>query len=155
MLSKPENGWTTFELSKNKYSLSYLTDVSMDWLNAAINGLKNYRPFSVDGFLEPDRMICTVSFWNIHIFTDFDENEAMNVEDYNYETIHINMIEFCEKLYNDVNNNLQEWINWFCDDEIDLKEREKELKKKLSELRLLIDEKKDEDTTGSVPNATI
>lgn len=144
MLSKPENGWTTFELSKNKYSLSYLTDVSMDWLNAAINGLKNYRPFSVDGFLEPDRMICTVSFWNIHIFTDFDENEAMNVEDYNYETIHINMIEFCEKLYNDVNNNLQEWINWFCDDEIDLKEREKELKKKLSELRLLIDEKKDD-----------
>ena len=144
MLSKPENGWTTFELSKNKYSLSYLTDVSMDWLNAAINGLKNYRPFSVDGFLEPDRMICTVSFWNIHIFTDFDENEAMNVEDYNYETIHINMIEFCEKLYNDVNNNLQEWINWFCYDEIDLKEREKELKKKLSELRLLIDEKKDD-----------
>ena len=144
MLSKPENGWTTFELSKNKYSLSYLTDVSMDWLNAAINGLKNYRPFSVDGFLEPDRMICTVSFWNIHIFTDFDENEAMNVEDYNYETIHINMIEFCEKLYNDVNNNLQEWINWFCDDEIDLKEREKELKKKLSELRLLIYEKKDD-----------
>ena len=144
MLRKPENGWTTFELSKNKYSLSYLTDVSMDWLNAAINGLKNYRPFSVDGYLEPDRMICTVSFWNIHIFTDFDENEAMNVEDYNYETIHINMIEFCEKLYNDVNNNLQEWINWFCDDEIDLKEREKELKKKLSELRLLIDEKKDD-----------
>ena len=144
MLSKPESGWTTFELSKNKYSLSYLTDVSMDWLNAAINGLKNYRPFSVDGFMEPHRMICTVSFWNIHIFTDFDEDEAMNAEDYNYETIHINMIEFCEKLYNDINDNLQEWINWFCDDEYDLKEREKELKKKLSELRLLIDEKKDD-----------
>ena len=144
MLSKPENGWTTFELSKNKYSLSYLTDVSMDWLNAAINGLKNYRPFSVDGFMEPDRMICTVSFWNIHVFTDFDEDEVMNEEDYNYETIHINMIEFCEKLYHDINDNLQEWINWFCDDEHDLKEREKELKKKLSELRLLIDEKKDD-----------
>ena len=144
MLSKPENGWTTFELSKNKYSLSYLTDVSMDWLNAAIKGLKNYRPFSVDGFMEPDRMICTVSFWNIHVFTDFDEDEVMNEEDYNYETIHINMIEFCEKLYHDINDNLQEWINWFCDDEHDLKEREKELKKKLSELRLLIDEKKDD-----------
>lgn len=143
MLSKPESGWTNFELSKNLYSLSYLTDVSIDWLDSAIDGLKNLKPFVVRGFLEPSRMICTVSYWNTHIFVEDDDDEELKTENSNYEIVHINMLDFCKKLYEDINSNLQSWIDWFCDEEIDLNKRKDELVKKLDELKQLIESKKE------------
>lgn len=143
MLSKPKNGWTDFELGKNSYKLSYLTDVSIDWLDSAIDGLKNTKPFVVRGFLEPLRVMCVVSFWNVHLFVESDEDDVLDTNESNYEIIHMNMIEFCKHLYNDINDNLQEWINWFCDDEYDLEKREKELIKRLEKLRDLIDKQKE------------
>ena len=143
MLSKPKSGWTEFKLDKTSYSLSYLTDVSMCWLDSAINGLKDLKPFVVHGFLEPWRMMCVVSFYNIHLFVEDEDNEALDPNESNYEIIHMNMLEFCEHLYNDIKDNLKEWVNWFCDDETDLDKREKELNKKLEELRKLIDKQKE------------
>ena len=143
MLSKPKSGWTEFKLDKTSYILSYLTDVSMSWLNSAINGLKDLKPFVVHGFLEPLRMICVVSFYNIHLFVEDEDNEVLDPNESNYEIIHMNMLEFCEHLYNDIKDNLKEWVNWFCDDETDLEKREKDLNKKLEELRKLIDKQKE------------
>ena len=54
----------------------------------------------------------------------------------------MNMLEFCEHLYDDIKDNLKEWVNWFCDDETDLEQREKDLNKKLEELKKLIDKQK-------------
>lgn len=143
MFNKPESGWTEFKLGKNAYSLSYLTDVSIDWLDAAIDGLKNLRPFTVRGFLEPSRLICTVSYWNTHLFIEDEDNIELKVEDSNYEIVHINMVDFCEKLYNNINSNLQDWVEWFCDEDIDLDKRKNELTKKLDELKQLITKQKD------------
>ena len=42
--------------------MSYLTDVANTWLVQAIHGLKTMDVFSVHGFSEPGRMICTVSY---------------------------------------------------------------------------------------------
>ena len=125
MLSKPKNGWTDFELGKNSYKLSYLTDVSIEWLDSAIDGLKNIKTFTVSGFLEPWRVICVVSFWNVHLFVESDEYDVLDPVQSNYDIVHMSMIDFCEHLYNDINANLKEWINWFCDDELDLKKRKK------------------------------
>ena len=36
------------------------------------NGLKDLKPFVVHGFLEPWRMMCVVSFYNIHLFVEDD-----------------------------------------------------------------------------------
>lgn len=143
MLSKSKNGWTDFELGNNSYKLSYLTDVSIAWLDSAIDGLKNTKPFVVRGFLEPWRVIGVVSFWNVHLFVESDEDDVLDPAESNYAIIHMSMIEFCEQLYNDINNNLEEWVNWFCDDEHDLVMRKKELVKKLEELRKLIDMQKE------------
>jgi len=142
MLSKPKSGWTTFSLVNNEYDLSYLTDVALEWIEQAIHGLETLHPFTVHGFLEPGRMICVVSYWNIHIFVEDDENVPLNKEDNHYETIHMTMIDFCEILYNDIKENIVEWIDWFCDDRYDLKKREIEINKKLDKLHKLIDEKK-------------
>lgn len=64
MLGKPLHGWSSLILEENKYELSYLTDVSLEWLDSAIDGLKNLKPFAVRGFLEPKRIICVISYWN-------------------------------------------------------------------------------------------
>ena len=53
----------------------------------------------------------------------------------------MNMLEFCEHLYNDIKDNLNEWIDWFCD-ETDLDKREIELNKKLDRLKKLIDKQR-------------
>ncbi len=143
MLGKPKSGWTTFSLTNNEYDLSYLTDIALEWIEQSIHGLETLHPFIVHGFLEPGRMLCVVSYWNIHIFVEDDENVSLNKEDSNYETIHMTMIDFCELLYNDIKENKDEWINWFCDDECDLKKREKDINDGLDKLQKLINEKKE------------
>lgn len=142
MLSKPKNGWTTFSLISNEYSLSYLTDVALEWIEQAIHGLETLHPFTVYGLLEPGRMMCVVSYWNIHIFVEDEENVPLNKEECDYETIHMTMIEFCEFLYNDIKENIDEWINWFCYDGYDLKKRETDINEGLEKLHKLIDEKR-------------
>ena len=140
MLSKPDSGWSIFQLGKCDYHLSYLTDVPTTWLDNAIYGLENLTPFSVYGYLEPDRVICTVSFWNSYVYAEGDDNIPIDVNGTHFESVHISMLDFCESLYNDINANIDEWVEWLCDDDIDLDERKKLLEEKLEKLNSMIDE---------------
>ena len=99
MLSRPEDGWTYFQPGKeNRYRLSYLTDVAVDWLTQAIHGLETMDVFSVHGFSEPGRMVCTVSYWSCYVIFE-DDGPAPACEEITH--LHINMIEFCKKLCSD------------------------------------------------------
>ena len=81
MLTKPYYGWTDFSLEGTSvYGLSYLDDIAFEWLDQAIHGLETMLPFCVKGFLEPGRMLCTVSFWNCHIVIEDDEREPLKKE---------------------------------------------------------------------------
>lgn len=74
MLTKPKNGWTDFNLlGCDTYSLSYLDDIAFDWIKQAIYGLQTMLPFCVRGFLEPNRFICVVSYYNCYIIVSDDE----------------------------------------------------------------------------------
>ena len=107
MLSRPEAGWSQFSLDDQLFSLSYLTNVPCDWLDQAIHGLETLAPFSVHGFCEPGRLICTVSYRNCHIiFEDEDQESAQ------WHIAPISMIEFCQNLYDDLSNNLDAWSKW-------------------------------------------
>ena len=100
MLSRPEDGWTYFQPGKeNRYRLSYLTDVAVDWLTQAIHGLETMDVFSVHGFSEPGRMVCTVSYWSCYVIFE-DDGPAPVCEDITH--LHINMIEFCKRLCRDI-----------------------------------------------------
>ena len=111
MLTAPDAGWTDFKLGskETRYSLSYLTDIAVEWLDQAIHGLETLEPFSVHGFCEPGRMICTVSYWNCYIIFEGDDRNDKCESVY---TVHENMIEFCRKLYSDIDSNLEEWVHW-------------------------------------------
>ncbi len=146
MLSKPDSGWSLFELGNVRCQLSYVTDVAVDWMESAIEGLRKCKPFAVHGFLEPDNMICVVSDFNSHIFVEADDDIELDPSKCQHQTVHISKIEFCEKLYEDIESNFEDWVTWFSDDEEDgLPKRREELSKLLSELKEEIEKAKAED----------
>lgn len=111
MLSEPSYGWTTFLLSEDKeYELGYLTDVAIEWLAQAIHGLETMDVFSVHGFCEPGRMICTVSYWSCYVMVE-DEDRNPPLPDSIIQH-HISMIDFCKTLYADISENLDAWAYW-------------------------------------------
>ena len=150
MLSKPDAGWTDFKLKDKSYALSYLTAVPFEWLSQAIHGLETMLPFTVHGFSEPGRMLCTVSYWNCYIVFSDDEAYEVEAEDVRTEYINKNMIEFCEDLHRDISGNIDEWCKWFTDYEAETEEEEQafyadiksQLEELLEKLAALIREKK-------------
>lgn len=106
MLTKPHYGWTEFKLEGiSEYSLSYLNNIVFEWLDQAIHGLETLKPFCLEGFLEPNRFLCIVSYWNCHIITEYDDKEPLEDGDITSEYSHINMIQFCQALLEQLNLN--------------------------------------------------
>ena len=151
MLSTPEYGWTRFQLGqKESYRLSYLTDVANEWLGQAIHGLETLDVFSVHGFCEPGRMVCTVSYWSCYVILE-DDGPAPICEGVNH--LHVSMIDFCRQLYADISGDLDAWAHWDDDaleDELDendgrtledlVQERRSGIQEKLDRLKSLIEE---------------
>jgi hypothetical protein len=150
MLGKPENGWALFQLGSKEtaYDLSYVTDVAMEWLGQAIHGLQTLDVFSVHGYCEPGRMVCTVSYWCCYvIFEEDDRNPACH----GVHQLHVSMLDFCKQLHQDISENLDDWVHWDGDGEdadaaaraaFDL--REKTLHEKLNELKSLIEQRQED-----------
>ncbi len=155
MLSKPEDGWTDFQLGSmdTAFCLSYLTDVAVEWLDQAIHGLETLDVFSVHGFCEPGRMVCTVSYWNCYLIFEGDDRDHVCES---VQTVHVSMIDFCRRLYEDISANLEDWVHW-DDGEIEsslgmdegyepdaferaIAERRKTIKVRLDRLKQLINE---------------
>lgn len=144
MLTKPVNGWSDFQLEGTSvYGLSYLDDIAFEWVEQAIHGLETMSPFCVKGFMEPNRFLCLVSFWNCHIVCEDDERYPLNKDDVINEYSHTSMLQFCEYLYNDINQNIDEWVSFTDYEDIDVKERKNVLTQKLARLRKLISEREE------------
>lgn len=142
MLTKPINGWSDFQLENTSlYGLSYLDDIAFEWVEQAIHGLETMLPFCVKGFLEPYRFLCTVSYWNCHIICENDERYPLRDADVSMEYSHTNMLKFCEYLYNDIKQNLDEWVSFIDYGKIDVQQRREQLTQKLARLKELIAEK--------------
>ena len=154
MLSKPDCGWTTFQLGSENtaYCLGYLTDVAMEWLDQAIHGLETEDVFSVHGFCEPGRMVCTVSFWNCYVIFEGDGKDDVCESVY---TVHVSMLDFCKQLYADIAGNLDAWVRWedFEEEEEPDPEsadaRSQELQRRLDTLKQLIDARAEDYEDGA------
>ena len=154
MLTKPEYGWSDFRLpGTSSYPLSYLNDIAVHWLEEAIHGLEALTPFCVKGFMEPDRFLCLVSYWNCHIICEPDEREPFESEDVTHELSHTNMLEFCKLLCQDIRENLDEWVSFlpYMDEEelIERQKRKQMMEALLSRLEELI-AKRTEDFGGNI-----
>lgn len=144
MLMKPKARWTEFQLEGcSSYYLSYLDDIAFEWINQAIWSLETMKPFCVKGFLEPYRFLCTVSYWNFHIIVENEKTVPIPKEDIHYQIAHINMIEFCQNLYEDILNAFNEWVYFtdIVDDNYNAEEKSQLLSEKLDKLKALILEK--------------
>lgn len=144
MLTKPKAGWTDFHLEGcGIYGLSYLDDIAFEWLEQAIFGLETMNPFCVKGFLEPNRFLCTVSYWNCHIIVEDDERYPLDSDDVINEFSHTSMIEFCKYLYEDISMYIDEWASFVDYREDDIENKKSILKQKVDKLQCLIAEKEE------------
>ena len=146
MLTKPDCGWSDFSLDGTSvYPLSYLDDIPFEWLDEAIHGLEILNPFCVKGFMEPGRFICVVSFGNCHIICEDEDKYPLNRKNIIHEISHTSMLQFCQQLYDDISENLDDWAcwdeyGWDDDSEFDFETNKEELIKKLARLKELIAE---------------
>ena len=63
MLTKPVSGWSDFHLEgTSEWGLSDLDNITFDRLEQANRSLETLSPFCLKGFLEPNRLLCTVSY---------------------------------------------------------------------------------------------
>lgn len=147
MLTKPKNGWTIFSLEGTYgYELSYLDDIALEWLDQAIFGLETMKPFCVKGFLEPLRFLCVVSYWNCHILIEEDGHYPIRADSVHHEVSYTSMLEFCQYLYEDINQYFDEWVDfveYMYFQESDRENKQILLKDKLNKLQKLIIEKKE------------
>ena len=142
MLTKPDAGWSDFQLDGTSiYGLSYLDDIASDWLEQAIHGLETMNPFCVKAYMEPGRFLCVVSYYNCHIICENEEKRLLNKEDIETEYSHTSMIDFCKFLYNDIHEYIDEWTTFVDYGEFDFEEHKKELENKLERLKNLITER--------------
>ena len=154
MLGKPEYGWALFQLGspETAYGLSYLTDVAMEWLDQAIHGLRTMDVFSVHGYCEPGRMVCTVSYWCCYVIFE-DDGPAPACQ--NVHQLHVNMLDFCRKLHQDISEHLDAWVHWDDHEEATeeaeiaaSRQREAALREKLGELNGLINQRQEDFEEG-------
>ena len=141
MLTKPEGGWSDFSLDgRSLYTLGYLDNIPFEWLDEAIHGLETLNPFCVKGFMEPGRFICVVSFWNCHIICEDEDKDPLIPQNTRHEISHTSMLQFCQQLYDDISENLDDWACWDYDSELDFDTNKEELIIKLARLKELIAE---------------
>ena len=145
MLTRPEYGWSDFNLDGTSvYHLSYLDNIPFNWLDEAIHGLEILNPFCVKGFMEPGRFICVVSFWNCHIICEEEDGAPLPPKNTIHEISHTSMLQFCQQLYDDISENLDDWACWDTydpdDSEFYFDTNKEELIKKLARLKELIAE---------------
>ena len=141
MLTKPDCGWSDFSLDGTSvYPLSYLDNIPFEWLDDAIHGLETLKPFCVKGFMEPGRFICVVSFWNCHIICEDEDRDPLDPQNTIHEISHTSMLQFCQQLYDDISENLDDWACWDYDPELDFDTNKEELIIKLARLKELIAE---------------
>lgn len=137
MLTRPRVGWSLFTLDEYyACSISYLSDVPMDWLDQSIMGLKSKTAFTVFGYLEPGRIFCKVD--KDFCYVAFNDDDESDMVDY-VARIDLTMLDFCQKLHDDIEKHIDAWAGWMyfsCDEAIN--ERKVILERKLDELQSLI-----------------
>ena len=131
MLSKPQNGWTVFSLGESCYSLSYLSNIPLEWLERAIFGLETLLPFEVYGHCEPGKMVCTVDFSECRIVFEDDKHHK---KDSYFEIAPVHMLDFCKTLHEDISAHIEDWAKWNSS----YNSSKEEIQSRLDRLQMLI-----------------
>jgi len=133
MLTKPEDGWSNLQIEDFSERASYMTDIPNECLNVFINALQNNTPAVVFFDAEGWDFHLVASYYCSYIIVDKDDAKLFTVKK--------NIYALAKELYDDINNNLDDWTNWYLDKN-DTKEERSEYRKgletKLSQLNMEI-----------------
>lgn len=133
MLSKPKNGWSTFELGGFRGRCSYITDVPLNCLDAFICSLKYNIPASVFFDEEGSEFTLVASIDGVYVIVERGTLELLRLD--------IRYLEVIKEFVNDIETNSDSWVLWDTDyymDEDTVSKRRVMIESKLSELKDLI-----------------
>ena len=126
MFSKPNVGWVDINIGGYTMNGSYLTDIPMDFLDSLISSLKSNLPVSV--FIDEEgieNIICAY-YDEVYIIAKHGDDVEYIKKDMDFNL-------FRKDIVNDIETNLNEWINWNLDEDVKvLKNRKNDLNTKLS-----------------------
>lgn len=137
-LSKPEHGWTDVCVGNTVNRASYLTDVPMQCLKGIINCIDDTAAKFCDEF--------DAEGWNHIIISDMVETYIITITDNDYLSAYhnISVIDLAKQLIKDLEDDLEGWVNWECDNAYKTPEqieaRRKEMTDGIAKLRTLIAE---------------
>jgi len=127
MLTKPEDGWVNVQLEGFSERASYMTDIPNDCLDAFIYALQNNLPTVIFFDAEGWDFNLVASWYQSYVILDKDNVKVFEIKK--------DLFELANELYEDINNNLNDWLNWdYVDDEEELKEYREKLITKLNTL---------------------
>lgn len=140
MFSNLHAGWVNFQLpGTSVYDLSYLSPIPLDWLDAAIHGLETLQPFCVKAYLEPGRMLCTVSYGNCYVICEDEDRATEDHSNLHVEQATTGMLDFCEQLAESIQRNPDDWACFYASSKPNDKPL---LAKKLVQLHRLIEKRR-------------
>jgi len=111
MISNPKHGWCNFKLGDFKGIPGYLTDVSMDILNAFIDYYE--RGYGVAVFDEEGStftLILARYTWGIFIIEEKDKSILHDFSD-------MNVNDLAKELIQDIESDMYGWENFITDDD--------------------------------------
>ncbi|MBR4441904.1 MAG: hypothetical protein IKS52_01360 [Clostridia bacterium] len=155
MLTKPDCGWTKFSLDgKNAYYLGYVTDVAMEWLDAAVFGLTYDNPIIVKGFCEPGWMVCAATWDECRVWFE-DSIDPPDIFRMEPEAVYpVDRLAFCREMVEDITNHLSAWVDWELYDEegeeadASRSARESALMERLTAIKTMLDEMASDEDEG-------
>lgn len=141
MLTKPDCGWTTVTLGDFTDRASYLTNVPDDLLHALIYGIETYSPTSVQFDAEGWDYTITFRPLETYIVRIKEEPELFVID--------MGIYEIAREVLEDIEGDLDAWVKWdedfYCENEISLKEKILRLKWLIIPVSQLSEKQEEED----------
>lgn len=130
MISNPMFGWCRFALENFDWTVSYLTEVPIDLLNAFIDYYtKGYGVTVFD--TEGTYITLVMTRYNDSVYVIEEEKEFVL-----YDFSKYRVDDLCDELINDIESDLGGWYSFlYSDDILDIKHFAERIDKKLVELK--------------------
>lgn len=140
MLGVPKYGWTNVEIGEFYAPASYIRDVGIDCLESMIYALENKRDFCETFDAEGYEYKVIADDYRVYIINESTYPSTLVINE------EIDKHKLAVELYNDINDNLEDWDNFPCfyiakdeEDDYDESEEYNKYKKYLRELLLKLD----------------
>lgn len=138
MFTEPKHGWVILKLGDFEGSVSYLTDVPIDCLDAFIYALRTNNPATI--FFDAEG-------WDFHLVSSYYDGYIISDKNEPPELYLINNGTFrtlAKELISDIEKYFDEWVNWLSYEDLgkeELRSRKYNLIYKKNVLKNLIEEK--------------